>query len=101
MRPRKIEPGSSTQVEGRYFRPVDSLCRRGILALKFHNLVARLHACLTTLTPSQCSQRKAGGGSDHVRNGFVRNSFRLRGAACTDGGARPPEAELQGSHDPL
>ena len=74
MRPTEIEGGSSTQVEVRYFRPVDSLCcRRGILALEFHNLVARLHACLTSLTPSHCSQRKAGGGSDHVRNSFVRN----------------------------
>ena len=67
MRPRKIQPGSSMKVEVRYFRPVDSLCcRRGILALEFYNLVARLHACLTSLTPSHCSQRKAGGGSDHI-----------------------------------
>jgi hypothetical protein len=63
--------------------------------------VARLRSCLTSLTPSQCSQRKAGGSSNHIRNGFARNSFRLRGATCTDGGARPPEAELQGCHDPL
>ena len=102
MRPTEIEGGSSTQVEVRYFRPVDSLCcRRGILALEFHNLVARLHACLTSLTPSQCSQRKAGGSSDPIRNGFARNSFRLRGATCTDGGAHPPEAALQVCHDPV
>ena len=101
MRPRKIEPGSSKKVEVRYFRPVDSLCRRGILALEFYNFVARPRACLTSLTPSHCSQRKAGGSSDHIRNGFARNSFRLRWTTCTDGGAHPPEAELQGCHDPL
>jgi hypothetical protein len=28
-------------------------------------------------------------------------SFRLRGATCTEGAARPPEAELQVCHEPL
>jgi hypothetical protein len=47
MRPTEIEPGSSTQVEVRYFMLADSLCcGRAILALEFHHFVARLRALL-------------------------------------------------------
>jgi len=104
MRPAEIEAGSSTQVEVQYFSPVDSLyCGCGILALEFHNFVARLGAVLPPISHAEpvFAQESWRGVQTIVEMASLRNSFRLRRAKCTDGGAHPPEAELQVCHDPL